>query len=98
MDLFISNNSSVKCYNFEAEILEFDIQNESTPKHFKLNNKSIIGFSSKGNCYLYNSNGELFSDSPLFGGGEFEFADLDNDNKINLIVINDGILYNYSLK
>ncbi|MBH83639.1 MAG: hypothetical protein CMP70_03070 [Flavobacteriales bacterium] len=98
MDLFISNNSSVKCYNFEAEILEFDIQNESTPKHFKLNNKSIIGFSSKGNCYLYNSNGELFSDSPLFGGGEFEFADLDNDNKINLIVINDRILYNYSLK
>ena len=98
MELFISNNSSVKCYNFEAEILNFDVQNESTPKLFRFNNQSLIGFSSKGSCYLFNSEGELFSDSPLFGGGLFECVDLDRDNKINLIVVNDKILYNYSLE
>ena len=98
MELFISDNSSVKCYNFEAEILNFDVQNETTPKLFRFNNQSLIGFSSKGSCYLFNSEGELFSDSPLFGGGLFECVDLDKDNKINLIVVNDKILYNYSLE
>ena len=98
MDLFISDDSGVKCYNLESEILDFNVQNESDPKVFKFNNQSIIGFSSEGSCYLFDSRGKSFSGSPLFGGGDFECVDLDKDNKLNLIVVNENILNNYSLE
>ena len=98
MDLFISDDSGVKCYNLESEILDFNVQNESDPKVFKFNNRSIIGFSSEGSCYLFDSQGKAFSGSPLFGGGDFECVDLDKDNKLNLIVVNENILNNYSLE
>ena len=98
MDLFISDNSGVKCYNLESEILDFDIQNESNPKVFNFNKQSIIGFSSNGSCHLFDTKGNAFSGSPLFGGGDFECVDLDKDNKLNLIVVNENILNNYSLE
>ena len=98
MDLFISDDSGVKCYNLESEILDFNVQNESDPKVFKFNNRSIIGFSSEGSCYLFDSQGKAFSGSPLFGGGDFECVDLDKDNKLNLIVVFENILNNYSLE
>ena len=98
MDLFISDDSGVKCYNLESEILDFNVQNESDPKVFKFNNRSIIGFSSEGSCYLFDSQGKAFSGSPLFGGGDFECVDLDKDNKLNLIVVYENILNNYSLE
>jgi len=98
MDLFISDNSGVKCYNLESEILDFDIQNESNPKVFKFNNQSIVGFSSDGKCHLFDTKGNALSGSPLFGGGDFECIDLDKDNKLNLIVVNENILNNYSLE
>mgnify|MGYP001322037585 CR=1 FL=1 len=98
MDLFISDDSGVKCYNLESEILDFNVQNESNPKVFKFNNQSIIGFSSEGSCYLFDSEAKVFSGSPLFGGGDFECVDLDMDNKLNLIVVNENILNNYSLE
>jgi hypothetical protein len=98
MDLFISDDSRVKCYNLESEILDFNVKNESDPKVFKFNNQSIIVFSSEGSCYLFDSRGKAFSGSPLFGGGDFECVDLDKDNKLNLIVVNENILNNYSLE
>ena len=98
MDLFISDDSGVKCYNLESEILDFNIQNESDPKVFKFNKQSIIGFSSEGSCYLFDSQGKAFSGSPHFGGGDFECVDLDKDNNLNLIVVNENILNNYSLE
>jgi hypothetical protein len=98
MDVFISDNTGVKCYNLESEILDFKIISESKPKVFNFKNQSIIGFSSNGSCYLFDSEGKAFSGSPLFGGGDFECVDLDIDNKLNLIVVNGNILNNYSLE
>ena len=98
MDLFISDNYGTKCYNLETEILDFDMLSESQPKVFNFNKLSIIGLSSEGSCHLFTSDGKVYSGSPLFGGGDFEVVDLDKDSKLNLIVINENILNNYSLE
>lgn len=98
MDLFISDNTGVKGYNLETEILNFDIVTENLPKVFNFKNQSIIGISSEGSCYLFTSDGKAYSGSPLFGGGDFECVDLNMDNKLNLIVVNENILNNYSLE
>ena len=82
----------------ETEILDFDMLSESQPKVFNFNKLSIIGLSSEGSCHLFTSDGKVYSGSPLFGGGDFEVVDLDKDSKLNLIVINENILNNYSLE
>ncbi|MDB2674938.1 hypothetical protein N9Y90_00195 [Flavobacteriales bacterium] len=98
MDLLISDGEEVECFNLENKIMSFDVASEKAPKVFKFKDKSIIGISSNGYCHLYSSDESPLTKKPLFGGGEFVCVDLDKDGKLNLIVINENILNNYTLE
>lgn len=98
IDLFISDGDEVECYNLESKIMSFDVSSDKAPKVFNFKDKSILGISSNGYCHLFSSDESLYTNKPLFGGGEFECVDLDMDNKINLIVVNENILNNYTLE
>ena len=47
MDLFISDDSGVKCYNLESEILDFNVQNESDQKFLNLTTNPLLAFQVK---------------------------------------------------
>jgi len=98
IDLFISDGDKVECYNLESKIMSFNVATDKTPKVFQFKDKSILGISSNGYCHLYSSDESPYTKKPLFGGGDFECVDLDMDNKINLIVVNENILNNYTLE
>ena len=98
IDLFISDESNVECYNLESKTMSFAISADQPPKVFQNNNQYILGISSKGYCHLFSDQQKLITNKPLFGSGDFECIDLDYDNKLNLIILNDNILNNYSLE
>jgi hypothetical protein len=98
MDLFISDENQLECYNMESKIMSIDISADQPPKVFQFNTQSIIGISSQGYCHLYSADQNLITNKPLFGSGDFECVDLDGDSKLNLIIINDNILNNYSIE
>ena len=97
MNLFISDDKSVKCYNSENKVMTFKVVATSLPKAIHFNNESYLAISNGEYCHLFKSDGSLASSSPFFGGGEFNCVDLDMDNKLNLLVINNNTLYNYAI-
>lgn len=97
MELYISDEKTVQCFNLEKKIKTFDVSTSRLPKAFTQNDESFLAISSGEYCYVYNSEGSLATSKPLFGSGKFNGIDLDMDKKLNLIVVNNDALYNYTL-
>lgn len=98
MDLFISDLEKIYCYNMESKIMTIRVPTEKMIRAFTFKEETYLGISSNGYCHIFDSENSLVTDKPLFGSGEFTCTDLDKDNKLNLIVINNNILNNYTIE
>ena len=97
-EFILSDSKQLSCYQGEAKAFSFEINNVIAPSIIEFNNMTYIGISAKENIYLLNNDGEIHPGTPVYGQGEFNCTDLDNDQKLNLIVGNENLLSNYSLE
>ena len=84
--IFVLNTNFETIYSFEIE---------SNITNLVINNKGLM-FSSEDELYLWNTNGVL-EGFPIKSDGYFNIADINNNGKINLINIKNGLIYNYEL-
>ncbi|MEJ6794669.1 MAG: hypothetical protein QNK68_06630 [Flavobacteriales bacterium] len=98
IEFIISSKNYVECYQGESLVFRTKTNNEIRPSYFQIDNNYYLGISDGDYVSLINNKGKTAFGTPVYGQGEFNCADLENDGQINLIVGNNNILYNYGLE
>ena len=89
-----TNNKSIFILNTNFETIHsFELANKIT--NLVTNNKGLL-FTTENELYLWNTDG-VAEGFPILSDGYFNIADIDNNEKINLINIKNGFIYNYEL-
>ena len=72
--------------------VDLDFGNYSAPKIFYLNDKIYVGFSDlqSNKMYLFDSQGKLIPNFPIYGNSSPEMDNLDKDRNLELVVKGDG--------
>jgi hypothetical protein len=97
-ELLIAQEGRLSCYQLEAELFSYSKEVDYGPFCFNNGEEKVIGLSSGENIILLKANGEEYPGMPLYGQGLFNCADMDKDEKLNLLVGSGDLLYNYSLE
>ena len=98
IEFVISTKNYVECYQGESLVFRTKTNNEIRPIYFQIDNNYYLGISDGDHVSLINNKGKVAFGTPVYGQGEFNCADLENNGQINLIVGNNNILYNYGLE
>jgi len=98
IEFIISSKKYVECYQGESLVFRKKINNEIRPLYFNIDKNHYLGVSDGDYVSLINNKGNNAFGTPVYGQGEFNCSDLENDGQINLIVGNNNILYNYGLE
>lgn len=98
IEFIISTNKYIECYQGESLVFRTKTNNEIRPIHFKIDGNYYLGISDGNYVSLINNKGKEAFGTPVYGQGDFNCADLENNGQLNLIVGNNNILYNYQLE
>lgn len=89
-----TNNKSIFILNTNFETIHsFELANKIT--NLITNNKGLM-FTTENELYLWNTDG-VAEGFPILSDGYFNIDNIDNNDKINLINIKNGFIYNYEL-
>lgn len=72
----------------DQHLIELPLGNYLGPQVFKFGNKlrTVMVDQDSQNLYIYNSEGELLKDFPLFGASMIDMADINNNGQLELVV------------
>lgn len=98
IEFVISTKNSIECFQGESQVFRTKINNEIRPIYFEIDQNYYLGVSDRDFVSLIDNKGKNAFGTPVYGQGEFNCGDLENDGQLNLIVGNNNILYNYSLE
>lgn len=102
--VFSDPNSYNLVYSNNSQLYIIDVLDFKSIYSFTLDSEitsikkagEFLGVTTKNKLYLYNTYG-LVDGFPIDSDGFFNIADIDNNNKINLINSKNGFIYNYEL-